>query len=580
MKHPVLFLAFSAFTGSLALSIPPRDLRSSLHPRQSPCENTPTSRNCWGDFSTATNYYDVTPDTGVTREYWLSVEQGLCAPDGYQRSCMTFNGTIPGPTIFADWGDNLVIHVTNNMSQNGTAIHWHGIRQFGNSLNDGVPGVTQCGIAPEETMTYRFRVTQYGSTWYHSHFSLQYSEGLFGGMIFNGPATGDYDVDLGNLFLQDWGHVEAFNLWNVAKMGAPPILETGLVNGSNTWDCADASPNCVGGGEKFEVAFEAGKKYLIRLVNVAVDGVFQFSIDGHSLRVIGQDLVPLVPYDAESVELSVGQRVDVVVEASAAPGNYWLRAGWINSCANNANPEGMTGIVRYDAASTADPASVSTVVASTSCLGEPNERGVPALGIDVENFGGGTTWENLGFTIDEYFKWTINTSSLILDWGEPTLEKIFAGEDIFPTEYNVVAVEPSGSGQPEWQVLVIQDTSNIGISHPIHLHGHDFWVLAAETGMFNGSTSGFNTANPSRRDTATLPGNGYLAIAFLLDNPGAWLVHCHIAWHASQGLSLEFVESQDAIVGAVSEIDRQEFERVCESWNAWTPIWEQDDSGI
>ncbi|KAK4220959.1 multicopper oxidase-domain-containing protein [Podospora fimiseda] len=570
----LLYLILILFS-PLTLSIPLNNLIPSLHPRQS-CENTPTSRNCWGEFSTSTNYYDVTPTTNVTREYWLSVQQGPCAPDGHQRTCMTFNGTIPGPTLIADWGDNLIIHVTNNLPQNGTSIHWHGIRQFGNSLNDGVPGVTQCAIPPNETMTYRFRVTQYGSTWYHSHFSLQYSEGLFGGMIFNGPTTANYDVDLGNLFLQDWGHTEVFKLWNTAKMGAPPILDGGLVNGTNTCQ----GDGCVDAGSRFEVVFEQGQKYLLRLVNVAVDGVFQFSIDGHGLTVVGHDLIPVIPYTAESVELSVGQRVDVIVEANAAPGNYWLRAGWINNCAANGSPEEMTGIVRYNARSEDDPTSESTVTPSTSCLGEPSGVGVPAVSIDVENFSGGTTRENLGFTIDGYFKWTINTSSLVLDWGNPTLEKIFAGEDIFPTEYNVVSVEPSGSGLPEWQVLVIQDASMIGISHPIHLHGHDFWVLAQETGMFNGSTSGFNTANPSRRDTATLPDNGYLAIAFLLDNPGAWLVHCHIAWHASQGLSLEFVESQDAIEGAVPEVDMQEFERVCASWDSWTPIWEQDDSGI
>jgi FtsP/CotA-like multicopper oxidase with cupredoxin domain len=112
----------------------------------------------------------------------------------------------------------------------------------------------------------------------------------------------------------------------------------------------------------------------------------------------------------------------------------------------------------------------------------------------------------------------------------------------------------------------------------MHLHGHDFWILGQGTGLFNGDTTAFNTTNPSRRDVATLPGNGYLAIAFLLDNPGAWLVHCHIAWHASQGLALEFVESQSQI--RVDERDRAVFDDVCASWKAWTPVWPQDDSGI
>lgn len=77
---------------------------------------------------------------------------------------------------------------------------------------------------------------------------------------------------------------------------------------------------------------------------------------------------------------------------------------------------------------------------------------------------------------------------------------------------------------------------------------------------------------------ATLPGNGYLAIAFRLDNPGAWLVHCHIAWHASQGLSLEFVESRAQM--AVDEESLGVFEETCADWKAWRPIWPQEDSGI
>ncbi|GAB1317478.1 laccase, multicopper oxidase, benzenediol:oxygen oxidorectuctase [Madurella fahalii] len=574
MQPLLLFLATVA--GSSAFTIPERP-DALLRPRQSSCENTPTSRNCWGDFSIDTDYYDVTPNTGVVREYWLSTVEGPCAPDGYTRTCMTFNGTVPGPTIFADWGDELIIHVTNNMVNNGTSIHWHGLRMLNNTLNDGVPGVTQCAIAPGETMTYRFRVTQYGSTWYHSHFSLQYSEGLFGGMIFRGPTTDDYDEDLGMLFLQDWGHVESFTLWHTAKLGAPPILENGLINGTNTFDCAGSTdPRCVGNGTKFETVFEADTRYLIRLVNVAIDGVFQFSIDGHSLRVVAHDLVPIVPYTTDSVQLTIGQRYDVIVEANAEPGDYWIRAGWVTDCAANRNAAGITGILRYDASSTADPTSNSTVTPTTSCFGEPLASAVPHLSLDVTNMAG-VTHEDLNFDFDEYFKWTINTSSLLLDWSNPTMLQIFNGESIFPTEYNVVAVEPTGTA-PEWTVLVIQDTSGFALSHPMHLHGHDFWILAAETGMFDGDTSSFNTANPSRRDTTTLPGNGYLAIAFKLDNPGAWLTHCHIAWHASQGLSLEFVESQSQIT--VNPVDRGVFDDTCASWTAWTPIWPQDDSGI
>ncbi|KAK0725494.1 laccase [Lasiosphaeris hirsuta] len=580
-----IFSALALVVGSLATTIPHRAHKTSLYPRQSSnssCEHGPKSRKCWGDYSIDTDWYQETPP-GKLEERWLSIEEGPCSPDGYERHCMTFNGTIPGPTIIANWGDELVIHVTNNMKNNGTAVHWHGVRQLGSLLADGVPGVTQCPIAPGETMTYRFNVTQYGSAWYHSHFSLQYSEGLFGGIVFKGPATADYDVDLGNLFLQDWSHIESFAVWEKSvKKGFPPSLDTGLINGTNTKACSETiDPKCAaaGPGKKFETIFESGTKYLLRLVNSAADGVFQFSIDGHNLTVIANDFVPIEPYVTDSVQLTVGQRYDVIVEANAEPGNYWLRSGWLAGCALNMNPTSMTGIVRYKA-DTADPETTSTVVPSGHCLDEPFEKTVPHLKLDAA--APSITYEQLNFnTSGGLWKWTLNSSSLKLDWKNPTMKTIFDGKSVFPTEYNVVGVDrTAGTNTSQWAALVIQDTASAGPDHPIHLHGHDFWVLdrSSGKGTFDFANTKFNLKNPTRRDVATLPNGGYLVIAFKLDNPGAWLVHCHIAWHASQGLSLEFVEDQSLI--SIGQEAKTDFDNTCKSWSLFTPIWEQDDSGI
>jgi FtsP/CotA-like multicopper oxidase with cupredoxin domain len=72
------------------------------------------------------------------------------------------SSTIPRPTLFADWGDTVTIHVTNNLldSQNGTSIHWHGIRQNHTNDQDGVVSITQCPTAPQDTITYTWRATQ------------------------------------------------------------------------------------------------------------------------------------------------------------------------------------------------------------------------------------------------------------------------------------------------------------------------------------------------------------------------------------------------------------------------------------
>ena len=125
------------------------------------------------------------------------------------------------------WGDKLVIHVTNNMISNATTVHWHGVRMLNNTGMDGVPGVSQCPISPGESYTYRFRATQYGTTWYHSHFSLQYAEGLWGPLVIKGPATANYDEDLGTLVLQDWSHTSIHGAWaNKQQWGITHSLDS------------------------------------------------------------------------------------------------------------------------------------------------------------------------------------------------------------------------------------------------------------------------------------------------------------------------------------------------------------------
>lgn len=111
------------------------------------CDNSATDRSCWGDYDTSTNYYDEVPDTGETKTFWLEISNTTLSPDGVERIVLAANGTIPGPTIEANWGDTVTVHVTNSMQNNGSTIHWHGIRQNWTNQMDGVPSITQCPIA-------------------------------------------------------------------------------------------------------------------------------------------------------------------------------------------------------------------------------------------------------------------------------------------------------------------------------------------------------------------------------------------------------------------------------------------------
>jgi hypothetical protein len=106
------------------------------------------------------------------------------------------------------------------------------------------------------------------------------------------------------------------------------------------------------------------------------------------------------------------------------------------------------------------------------------------------------------------------------------------------------------------------------VPHPIHLHGHDFYVLDQQAGTpWSGDISRLITDNPIRRDTATLPAQGYLVLAFESDNPGAWLMHCHIPFHISAGLGIQFLERMDEIQSGNGGLPG--LQDGCKSWKKW-----------
>ncbi|EMR61264.1 putative laccase-1 precursor protein [Eutypa lata UCREL1] len=548
---------------SEALSFP--GLQANLFPRAECSGNTATTRDEWCDYSIDTDYMSTVPDTGVTKEYWLDLQDVTVAPDGVSRSAIAVNGSIPGPTIFADWGDTVVVHVSNSLttSNNGTSIHFHGIRQNYTNQNDGVVSITQCPTAPGESITYTWRATQYGSTWYHSHFALQAWEGVFGGIVINGPATANYDEDLGVLFLNDWDHWTVDQLYSEAQTTGPPELDNALINGTNTWE---------DGGSRLEVSMTSGSSYRLRVVNAAIDSHFKFSIDNHTLQVIASDLTPIEPYTTEILNIGIGQRYDVIVTADQADvaDNFWMRAIPQSACSDVANADDVRAIVTY-ADTASEPTTSEWEYDTDECVDETDNL-VPYLSKTVGSAGWDDN-EDAGFTtVDSLFKWTLNSTTMLVDWADPTLSMVMNEQTDFETDDAIIQLATAD----EWVYLAI--TTELTIDHPIHLHGHDFFVLAQGTGTYDDDVT-LNLDNPPRRDTAMLPSAGYLVLAWQTDNPGVWLMHCHIGWHTSEGFGLQFIERYDEIAGIT---DSTTLDDTCTAWTDFQATQDilQEDSGI
>jgi FtsP/CotA-like multicopper oxidase with cupredoxin domain len=218
------------------------------------------------------------------------------------------------------------VTVHNKLQDNATTIHWHGIRQVGTNDMDGVPGISECALVPGQSKTYRFLASSYGTGWYHSHLLAQYGDGIRGPIVIHGPATANYDLDMGTVMISDIFSVNAFQqAYRVAHTGVSPSTNY-LLNGNNV------ATNNGTTGKHALWKVKPGKKHRFRFINSAVQDVYSIRFDNHKMTVIAADFVPIVPYETEWLNIANGQRYDVILEANQAVGTYFLRAVTQTSC--------------------------------------------------------------------------------------------------------------------------------------------------------------------------------------------------------------------------------------------------------
>lgn len=426
--------------------------------------------------------------------------------------------------------------------------------------------MTQCPTAVNDTITYTWRALQYGSSWYHSHFGLQAWDAVFGGIVINGPATANYDVDLGPLFLNDWDHATAYerSTYHKANFLGPP-LQTGLLNGTNIYGST---------GQRLKIRFEANKTYRLRLVNAALISHFKFMIDGHDMTVIAHDLVPVEPYTVKVLDITMGQRYDILVTAdqAAKAQQFWMRAFPLGLCGDpNWKYNDIRAIVHYGDDDATEPSTWPYAV--SQLCGDQTDKGVPHVKEDVRapdiQVAETTRFEK----VDGYWMWTLKELPMLIEWHDPTLLKVLRHETSFQKNDSVIQLPDAN------QTFYLVIKNPFFVAHPIHLHGHDFFVLGQGVGPFVPGVSPLQTRNPPRRDTALLPGSGYMVIGFVTDNPGVWLMHCHIGYHVETGFALQIVERAAEIPAIV---DQDALDRGCAAWSAFQESnhIEQDDSGV
>ncbi|KAJ5144445.1 CAZyme family AA1 [Penicillium atrosanguineum] len=299
----------------------------------------------------------------------------------------------------------------------------------------------------------------------------------------------------------------------------------------------------------------------LNLVNSGAVSKLSVSLDGHSMFVYAADGLYVEMQEVEVLEIEIGQRYSVMIRLDQQPGNYYFRFASYPSGDMQQVLEGQA-IVTYNM-------SMMSSGAPMNVMDDPSviwmlTNGSAKQGTSVLNplllspFASidpppGPANHTYAFTINQtdIVTWVVNGAS----YSESKVP-IIQGNISDGWQANTTIHVPSNSTIDI--IMKIADDSMDTMGHPMHLHGHNFWVLGSGKGPFPYDTatdapkSLINLQNPPYRDTTDLPSSGWAVIRYVTDNPGAWIFHCHIQWHMLSGMALVLVEGQDQLPALIS----------------------------
>lgn len=429
-----------------------------------------------------------------------SVFRQSILPGGAPTQVWGFNGSAPGPVLRLRRGERVQIGVANELPQE-TTVHWHGLR-IPNAM-DGVPFVTQAPIAKGGRFDYAFTPPDAGTFWYHPHQSSfeQVPRGLYGALIVEEEkpievdrevlwVLSDFKLGPDNQQVEDFGDIRDFG--GVGRIGNVVAL-----NGRPA-------------GETSRLEVRSGERIRLRILNAASARIFSLQFAGHWPVVIAFDGQPVTPHPRPSGQLVIGpgMRADLILDCMKSPG------GSFSVVDNWEKTRELARIVYRD-----------EKPLRTQLLGAPME--LPANALAEPDL-------------------TKATEHYILFQGGIMGEPILGMVDGKPTGiYNLLnkhglAWTMNYTGAHEHALMhepflhlqkgehcllkMINDTDFI---HPMHLHGHAFRVIAVD---------GKPQKYREWRDTVLMAPKETVDIAFVADNPGEWMFHCHILEHAAGGM--------------------------------------------
>ncbi|MCF6320841.1 MAG: multicopper oxidase family protein [Rhizobiaceae bacterium] len=416
----------------------------------------------------------------------------LFREDGTDSQLWTYNKSSPGPEIRVKRGERVKVRLINQLEE-PTSIHWHGVR-IANAM-DGVSGLTQDGVLPGETFEYDFTVPDAGTYWYHAHNKSwnQVARGLYGALIVEeDEQVFDRDHDL-TLVIDDW-RLDREGALDIASMGS--LMDWSHGGRLGNWLTVNGKPT-----PGFEL--RSGEAYRLRLINASNARTLEIDPNRFGALVLGYDGQPLKEPEKISgsrMLIGSGQRVDLLVIPKSGD----------NFSIEELSPDQPFAFANFTIIEGADNGSADIRLVSNNI---PDPDYANTRDFRLHMIGG-----------------AMSNGGEIVYKG-----KKLQGEDFRTTRqvwaFNGVA---NLADEPFFSIarnetIIIETFNDTSFMHAMHLHGHHFRIIDSGDGVTN--------HNAPWMDTYMIKPAQTTRIAFVADNPGKWLLHCHMLEHAAAGMT-------------------------------------------
>ena len=488
---------------------------------------------------------------------------------GRSGHAVAVNGSVPGPLIRLREGQNVRLHVTNNLAED-SSIHWHGLLvpfQF-----DGVPGVSFPGIRPGERFTYQFPIRQSGTYWWHSHSGLQEQAGHYGPLVIESAKPDPrYDRDY-VVLLSEFTPIHPHEIMRKLKVGEHYFnyqMQTateGAMSGEmrrmwgrmrmNPRDISDVTGstytfliNGHGPADDLQFAFRAGERVRLRVINGSAMTFFNVRIPGVPMTVIAADGQDVAEAEVDEFQIGVAETYDVIV--SPPDGSHAIVAE-----AMDRSGMGVASLTSHAGHRATPPALREPVTLTMADMGMMDHAGMAGMegmdhsmrdtstlpadvkvgpGLDMVSPMPMDRMDFPGLGLDKLKHRVLRYTDLKAKRMNPhrevdremrihltgNMERYMWSFD--GKTFTAVTDDPIRFGFDERvRVTLVNETM---MAHPIHLHGHFFELVNGADHMHQ----------PLKHTVIVQPG-GTATFDLTANEPGDWAFHCHLLYHMHAGM--------------------------------------------